>query len=401
MNKIRKAGLLLHITSLPSKFGIGDLGKEAYRFEDCNFLNFCKENNYWIEDYALFQALREKTGKEWYEWEDKVKRRDKKTIEKLKKELHKEIKFHKFVQYVFFKQWKELKDYANDKGIRMFGDVPIYPAYFSVDVWKNPEIFKLDENLRPVFVAGVPPDYFSPTGQLWGNPVYNWYKLEEENFSFWIERFKHYFKLFDYLRLDHFRGFVGYWEVPFGEKTAKRGRWGKAPAKKFFKTILSLFPKDLIIVEDLGFITDEVRYVRDFFGLTGMKVLQFTFYEDNSEYLPHNHVENSVVFTGTHDNPPSRVWFKNLNEISKERFFKYIGRKVKEENASRELIRLAYMSVAFMTVIPVQDILNLGEEATMNIPGRKYGNWEWRLKAGELNKKTSEYLSELVLTYGR
>ncbi|QWK19668.1 MAG: 4-alpha-glucanotransferase [Hydrogenobacter thermophilus] len=476
---MRLAGILLHITSLPSPFGVGDLGPAAYEFVDfleasgqklwqilplnptcmefgnspyfsislfagnpllispellCKegllsdkdiqkvkfqsdrvdyerasrikmellekafsnfgempeYLSFEEENGYWLEDYCRFKVLRDRFKKPWREWESESV-----------KELELQIKKEKFFQFLFFKQWKTLKAYANSKGIRVMGDLPIYPAFDSSDVWSHRDLFKLDENNMPYVVAGVPPDYFSPTGQLWGNPVYNWDRLKETGFSWWIERIRHNLKLFDLLRLDHFRGFVAYYEVPASEKTAIVGRWVKAPAEEFFAKLKREFPDFPFVAEDLGLITPDVERIRDSFGFPGMKVLAFAFEEDNHPFMPHNHQKNSFVYTGTHDNAPIRSWFlEELSSASKERLLRYLGRAVDEEQVSDALVRLAYMSVAKACVIPMQDILNLGKEARMNTPGKKEGNWEWKLKRIP-DEKVAQRLRELCTTYGR
>ncbi|AAC06897.1 4-alpha-glucanotransferase [Aquifex aeolicus] len=483
---MRLAGILLHVTSLPSPYGIGDLGKEAYRFLDflkeCGFslwqvlpLNptsleagnspyssnslfagnyvlidpeelleedlikerdlkrfplgealyevvyeykkellekafknfrrfelledFLKEHSYWLRDYALYMAIKEEEGKEWYEWDEELKRREKEALKRVLNKLKGRFYFHVFVQFVFFKQWEKLRRYARERGISIVGDLPMYPSYSSADVWTNPELFKLDGDLKPLFVAGVPPDFFSKTGQLWGNPVYNWEEHEKEGFRWWIRRVHHNLKLFDFLRLDHFRGFEAYWEVPYGEETAVNGRWVKAPGKTLFKKLLSYFPKNPFIAEDLGFITDEVRYLRETFKIPGSRVIEFAFYDKESEHLPHNVEENNVYYTSTHDLPPIRGWFENLGEESRKRLFEYLGREIKEEKVNEELIRLVLISRAKFAIIQMQDLLNLGNEARMNYPGRPFGNWRWRIKEDYTQKK--EFIKKLLGIYGR
>ncbi len=467
----RKAGVLLPISSLPSDFGIGDLGHKAYQFidflvasghslwqilplnpteehhgnspyfsislfagnpilispellyeeglinkellenlkvegtnriaygkvyrnkehmlrvafenfkEDEDFHLFCQENAYWLEDYALFSFLHKKHKKPWWLWDEEIKVEER------------EILKEKFTQYVFFKQWKALRDYANSKGIKIIGDLPIYPARDSVDVWANREIFKLD------LMAGVPPDYFSPTGQLWGNPVYNWQKLKERDFDWWIKRIKHSLKLFDLVRLDHFRGFSAFYQVPYGEKTAERGWWEKAPGHDLFERIKEEFHQMPFIAEDLGTIDQEVIELRDKFGLPGMKVLAFAFFEKNSSHLPHNHSYNSVVYTTTHDNMPIRDWFlKELDPWQRARVLDYLGYAPQRINDA--LLRLAYMSVAKYCIVPLQDILGLGEEARINTPGKAKGNWEWKLKEMP-SEEIKEYIGFLSEIYGR
>jgi 4-alpha-glucanotransferase len=495
MNK-RGSGVLLHITSLPSQYGIGDLGPKAFEFLDFlhhtkqsfwqilplnpttpvfgnspysspsafagnplfispellieedllsrsgisqrefpsdrvdygavanykrlifstayeNFKNrgdnsefqrFCSENSYWLEDYALFIVLKERFKDVWSNWPDEIKNRNPKKLEEIRKESKDRVEFEKFLQYLFFKQWFSFKERCNSKGVRIIGDVPIYVSFDSVDVWANPNIFKLDENKRPTFVAGVPPDYFSETGQLWGNPVYRWDVLRESGFSWWIKRMEHNFKMFDIVRLDHFRGFVAYWEVPAGEKTAINGKWVEVPAEDFFNTLRGHFPNLPIIAEDLGYITSDVREVMDRFGFPGMKLLIFAFGDDfpRSIYLPHNYERNCVVYTGTHDNNTVRGWWKNESDVEqRKRFCRYIGKRVKESEVHWEFIRLAMMSVANFSIIPMQDILGLGEEARMNLPATSKGNWEWRLREEQITSSVEEKLRELTETYQR
>jgi len=310
----------------------------------------------------------------------------------------------KFLQYLFFKQWFSLKNYCNSKNIQIIGDVPIYVSFDSVDVWANPGIFKLDKKKMPTFIAGVPPDYFSKTGQLWENPVYRWDVLKETRYSWWVKRIEHNLRLFDVIRLDHFRGFVAYWEVPANEKTAINGKWIEVPAEDFFSTLLKHFPNLAIIAEDLGFITPDVIEVIDHFRFPGMKLLIFAFGDDfpKSSYLPHNHTKNCVVYTGTHDNNTVKGWWRReASPEDRKRLFKYIGREVEEGNIQWEFIRLAMMSVADMVIIPMQDILGLGEEARMNLPATAEGNWEWRLIPEQLTPSLAKRLSEMTEIYGR
>ncbi len=475
----RRAGILLHISSLPSEFGVGDLGPKAYefvdflamagqslwqvlpinptglefgnspyfssslfagntlfvspellykdgllskeelesikvkptervdypyayrikdwvlekafeRFRDWDALDgFIQEERDWLLPYCNFSVFKKRNKRPWNEWEEEKVSED-------------EIMKVAFGQYVFFKQWRELKVYANSKGILLVGDLPIYPAYDSVDVWQNRHFFKLDKEGRPLFVAGVPPDQFSPIGQIWGNPVYNWERLMEENFDWWVKRVRHNLKLFDLLRLDHFRGFVAYYQVPYGEKTAVNGFWVSAPAQEFLSKLREEFPQMPFIAEDLGTITEDVQKIRESFDIPGMKVLCFAFLSDDSPHMPHNHTLNSVVTTTTHDTMPLRGWFvKELDESSKRRHLECLGmEELKEEEVSPRLIRLAYMSVSKYCIVPMQDILNLGEESRMNIPGSKEGNWEWRCpKLPE--HYFAEFLHQMCYIYSR
>ncbi len=358
--------------------------EEAFKnfSEDRDFSRFEEENAFWLEDYAVFSALRKRNVCPWDRWTE------------LKPDPL-EVKKEKFKQYVFFKQWFKLKEYAQNKGIKIVGDLPIYPAYDSADVWSKRHLFRFD------VVAGVPPDYFSPEGQLWGNPVYNWEAMREENFEWWIKRIEHSLRLYHMVRIDHFRGLVSYYTVPKGEKTAKHGRWERAYPEEFFSLLRERFPEFPFIAEDLGTIDKEVERLRDQFGFPSMRVLAFAFFEPHSTHLPHNHRENCVVYTTTHDNMPLKDWYdKELKEEDRERLYRYIGRGISKEEVSKELVRLAYMSVAKYCIIPMQDLLNLGEESRMNTPGTSKGNWEWRigdLPPAELNL----WLSELAYTYQR
>jgi 4-alpha-glucanotransferase len=310
----------------------------------------------------------------------------------------------KFLQYIFFNQWYSLRTYCDSINVKIFGDIPIYVNYDSADVWANPEIFNLDIERKPAFVSGVPPDYFSVTGQLWGHPVYKWDVLKKSGYAWWIKRIEHNLKLFDLFRLDHFRGFVGYWEVPADEKTAINGKWVKAPAEDFFKTVLKQFPHISIVAEDLGIITPDVKEVMKKFGFPGMKVLLFAFNGDprTNPYTPHNHIKHCVLYTGTHDNNTIRGWFKReLDPEGKKRLYEYLGREVTDKTVHHEIIRLAMMSVADMVIIPMQDILGLGEKDRMNLPSTTSGNWEWRLTPEQITPSLVKRLSEMTMIYGR
>lgn len=489
----RGSGILLHITSLPSPYGIGDLGPEAYRFVDFLFssqqrfwqilplcainsplhtspyLNmsvfagntllispdmlvqggylekkdleptahfperkvdhctvhiykeklfekaysrfkkrrrkeryeiFCAENSSWLGDFSLFISLKNHfQGKPWIEWPSEIRNRKPKALERLKRALHDEIEKEKFLQYVFFFQWASLKDYCLKKKIRIIGDMPIYTDYDSVDIWTHPEIFKLNRKKKPYAVSGVPPDYFSRTGQRWGNPVYDWSALQNEGYGWWIQRLAHNFKLYDMVRIDHFRGFIAYWEVPAAHRTAARGRWVKVPAKDFFTRLKKRFPGLPIVAENLGYITSDVKKIMQRFGFPGMKVLLFAFGKDDPEhpYLPHNYEKNCVVYTGTHDNNTVRGWFeREARPAERKRVFRYIGARVSARDIPWEFIRLAMMSVADKVIIPLQDVLSLGEEARMNLPATLKGNWEWRLLPNQLGPEQEKKLSEMT-----
>lgn len=495
----RGSGILLHITSLPSGYGIGDLGPGAYRFidfltetrqsfwqilplgptcpvygnspyssfsafagnpllispdlmvrdgllteaeikghrglsrervnyeavtryknrifdlayeknrerilKDHEFERFCRDNASWLDDYTLFITIkRHLNGAEWSRWPEELRDRKRDVLKQWRERLKEEILKEKFLQYIFFKQWHSLRSYCEDRNTQIIGDLPIYVNYDSADVWADPDIFCLDRDKRPLFVAGVPPDYFSSTGQLWGHPVYNWEALRETGYSWWIRRIEYNLKLFHMFRLDHFRGFVGYWRVRAGETTAINGEWVEAPAKDFFNTLFRHFTHLPLIAEDLGVITPDVREVMSLFGFPGMKVLLFAFGENlpANPYAPHNHIKNCVVYTGTHDNNTIMGWFRReLTVQDRKRLSEYMGKRVSEKTVHWDLIRLAMASVADMVIIPMQDILGLGEKARMNLPASTTGNWRWRLTLEQLTPSIIKRLSEITWLYGR
>jgi 4-alpha-glucanotransferase len=370
-----------------------------------SFEAFCSENSSWLEDFALFVILRRRfDGVVWNQWPRELRDRKLESLRVIRKECYDQIEKVKFWQFLFFKQWRSLKEYCQEKDVRLFGDLAIYVSFDSADVWANPGLFKLDREKRPTFVSGVPPDYFSETGQLWGNPVYRWSVLKKSGYQWWTERIAHNLKLFDALRIDHFRGLVAYWEIPAGEKTAINGRWVKVPVKDFLDTLNKHFPRLPIVAEDLGVITPDVREVMDHFALPGMKVLVFAFGEDHPmhPYLPHTHEKNFLVYTGTHDNNTVRGWFEEeASPEDKRRLFSYLGREVPVEEIHWTLIRLAMMSVARWVILPMQDVLGLGGEARMNRPSIAHGNWEWRLRPGEITPWVSERLLEMTEIFGR
>lgn len=494
----RASGLLLHITSLPSRYGIGDLGPEAYRFADFlaeagqsiwqvlplnptdqvafnspygsnsalagnplmigldalvgegllehadlepvpdfpighvdfpaviefkgrvldrAYERFCERgdrgefdafsnvNSHWLEDYALFAALKaEAGGAVWNEWGPDLRDRTDHALTDAHARLGGAKDKHKFFQFLFFRQWHALKRYCNEKGIEIFGDVPIYVSYDSVDVWTTPHIFKLKDDKSPEFVSGVPPDYFSKTGQLWGSPVYNWDVLKGQDFAWWVRRMHHNFSLFNLMRIDHFRGFAAYWEVPANHRTAVRGKWVDVPGMEFFDLLTTKVPVNGIVAEDLGHITDDVVAIMERFGFPGMKVLQFGFNGnlDENPYTPRNHPENSVVYTGTHDNNTTRGWFENeAKKAVKHELNVYASREVTAENVSEVMIELAMHSPARTAVVPVQDLLNLPAEFRMNWPGRGEGNWEWRVEPGALDGEVAARLRRITEESGR
>lgn len=496
----RESGILLHPTSLPSKYGIGELGTEAYNFidflsrsrqklwqilplgpvgygespyqcfsafagntllisieklmekkllcqEDIGVLpyfdtgfvefgrvrafkfdlyrkafvrfraagvneqynSFLEENSYWLDEFSFFMALKDYFGGiAWNLWEKGIAFREPDPMEYYRAMLSQEIEYQRFLQYVFFSQWLELKAYANKKGVRIIGDLPIFISYDSSDAWSQRSLFELDADGNPAKVAGVPPDYFSETGQFWGNPHYKWEVMEKDSFSWWKDRLDLLLKLVDIIRIDHFRGFESYWEIPGGEKTAQRGSWVKAPGRKLFQALKSYKSDMPIIAEDLGFITKEVAELKNEFELPGMKILQFTFGRGSEErFLPHNYEENAVVYTGTHDNDTTVGWYLKTKETDPQAVLKLksyfnITGEIGEKAMCWILIENALGSRANTAIIPLQDILCLGSEARMNTPNTIGGkNWAWRLKEGLLTVELEDKLAALSVRYNR
>jgi len=495
----RGSGLLLHVSSLPSRYGVGDLGAEAYLFVDflaaagqtywqilplnptgtylgnspytsysvfagnalfispdtlkeygllsqadletapefsadrvdykavvnwkakifrrafhhaeaklegdSSFATFCETNANWLEDFSLYAALKDQFHESaWYEWPEPVRDREERGLEEWREKLHKRMLRSKFLQYVFFNQWQNLRNYANQKKVKIIGDIPIYPSLDSADAWSQPELFKLDAQKRPIFVAGAPPDYFSETGQRWGNPVYDWDQLKETRYEWWVKRMRHNLQLCDVLRLDHFRGLVAYWEIPAEEETAVKGKWVTVPCRELFTTLRENLSSLPLILEDLGHITSDVKEVMKELGYPGMKVLAFAFGSDlpTNPYAPHNYIQNCVVYTGTHDNNTTRGWFEqDASEEDKERLQKYIGRTLDASSVSWEMIRLAHSSVANISILPLQDVLGLDSTSRMNHPSQSAGNWAWRAPATELNDATARKLKDISRLYNR
>ncbi len=494
----RASGILLHITSLPSSHGIGDLGEWAYRFTDFmaeagqsywqilplnptdpvhgnspyssasafagnilliapelmvrdslltnndlapiphfpggsvdynsarkykerlfrkavdrfqrkthsnDYKTFCTANAHWLDDFSLFTALKSNfDGKSWHLWPEKIRDRDPSQLQKVRENLQNTIEKVKILQYIFFKQWFSLKDYSNKLDIRIIGDIPIYVNYDSADVWSNREIFKLDDDGTPLAVAGVPPDYFSKTGQLWGNPVYRWDVLKDREFGWWVERFRHNLKLYDLIRIDHFRGYVKYWEVPPQASTAKNGMWVTAPADEFFAVLNKKFPSLPVFVEDLGKITPDVEMLLNRLGFPGIRPILFAFSENLPRHkcAPHNIEKNSVAYTGTHDCNTVLGWFHSeASRSDKARLFRYLGRRIKSSHLHREMVRLAMGTAAQTVIIPMQDILGLGEEARMNLPGTATGNWRWQLLREQITPSLGRELKSLTEMFGR
>ena len=483
----RSSGILLHPTSLPSPFGIGDLGPEAYKFVDflaaagqslwqvlplgptgygdspyasysafagntrlispeelareglldqadlanqlkadllrgayerfrttdqtdlrSGFEAFMHQQAYWLDDYALFRALKdEHGGAAWTEW-NSVEDRTAGARERLKPQ----IEAQKFSQFLFFRQWFALKKYANDRGIKIIGDFPIFVAHDSADVWTNPEQFKLDAKGKPLVVAGVPPDYFSSTGQFWGNPLYNWERMRADGFKWWIERVRALFAMVDIARVDHFRGFAASWEIPGGDRTAERGRWVETPGRELFNTIREALGELPIIAEDLGVITPDVVALREDLGFPGMRVLQFGFGsgDPKSINLPHNYVPDAVAYTGTHDNDTAVGWFNSVagkgstrtaKQIAEEQQFCLDYLNTTGEEIHWDFIRCVWGSVANTAIAPLQDVLGLGTEARMNLPNSNQGNWSWRFEPGALTMDIAERLKGLTQLYAR
>ncbi len=493
----RGSGLLLHVTSLPSPFGIGDLGPQAFHFvdlaaeagqrywqilplnptdpiygnspylsvsafalnpllispellyrdgllqksdlasspsfregfvdygltmetkerlldkaferwqgkESSEFLSFCSEQAFWLNDYALFTALRRRfAGKSWTDWPKALRDRRKDALAEAEKAEAEVILGIKFRQFILHRQWHQLKEHCAQRGVRIIGDLPIYVEHGSADVWCAPHLFKLDKNGHPIAVAGVPPDYFSETGQRWGNPVYDWEAMRRDGFRWWADRLRRNLGLFDLVRIDHFRGLVAYWEIPAEEKTAINGKWIQVPTEELFNVLRQSSPSFNVIAEDLGVITDDVRRTMERYQLPGMKILQFAFGGDlqTNPYLPHNYPENCLVYTGTHDNNTTRGWYRcDATDAERWNLGVYFGREINEGNVCRTLIEAALTSRAAAAVIPVQDVLELDESARMNVPGKQSGNWQWRLREGVLTRESLHFLRDLTQKSGR
>jgi 4-alpha-glucanotransferase len=378
-----------------------DQEDEEYKQE---FTQFCEDYSYWLEDFSLYMALKDyHQGSAWFQWDEAIAKRNPEAISQWQMKLGHEMFYHKFLQFSFFKQWRNLKEYANEKNVKIFGDIPIYVAHDSVDVWANQENFCLDAKTgAAALMAGVPPDYFSETGQLWGNPVYDWEVLAENNFAWWIQRIKGMLEYVDIMRIDHFRGFEAYWAVPEGETTAVNGEWLTAPGDEFFKVLeeeLGVLP---IVAEDLGVITPEVEALRDKYKFPGMKVLHFAFDSDRANgFLPYNYSDrNCVVYTGTHDNDTTVGWFEKRSFNEKQKVVDFMG-GICNEGIHWSLIRLALASVANLAIFPVQDLLGLGSDSKMNTPGTIEDNWSWRYEEDVLTDDISGHLKYITYLYGR
>ncbi len=393
---------------IPAKFAI--LRKAFERFEKIaspaqrdRFERFTKARLHrgWLADWSLFMALkRHHGGLCWADWPAPLRDRQDSAIAEARRALTHEIRFEEFLQYAFFSQWADLKAHARQNGIALVGDVPIFVAYDSADVWANRDLFQLDKEGRPLAVAGVPPDFFSATGQLWGNPLYDWKRQDETRYAWWVARLKVALGTIDHVRLDHFRGFEAYWRVPAGSETAESGEWVKGPDAALFEALRQGLGHLPLIAEDLGVITPAVEALRDRFGLPGMKILQFAFADDaTNAFLPHNYVSNSVVYSGTHDNDTTAGWFASASDKERQRLADYLG--TSDFDPAWALIRLAEASVASWAIVPFQDVLSVGAEGRMNLPGRASGNWSWRFPADRLTVDLAGRLAAMARTYGR
>lgn len=371
---------------------------------DEKFTEFCKANQHWLPDYALYMALKNQNdGKSWIEWEEEIRLRKPEAVEYYKKELEEECNFYEFLQYEFHEQWTKVKEYAHEKGIQIVGDVPIYVAFDSADTWANPELFQLDEKNLPLGVAGCPPDAFSATGQLWGNPLYNWAYHKKTGYDWWLKRIAYCFDLYDIVRIDHFRGFDEYYSIPYGDETAVNGHWEKGPGMDLFDTVKEKLGELDIIAEDLGFLTESVFQLLKDSGYPGMKVLQFAFDpSEDSDYLTYKYQRNCVVYTGTHDNDTTAGWFEKLSDGDKEVALRYMNSfYTPKEEQHWDLIALAMRSTADTCIIPVQDFLGLGSEARINMPSTLGDNWKWRMTKGAFSEELKEKIRRMTKLYGR
>ncbi len=367
------------------------------------FDGFCRDNGSWLSDFSLFMALKdENQGAPWYQWEDALKHRKPDAMWQARRRLREQTRFYSFVQYLFHCQWEALRSYAHEAGVRIIGDVPIYVPLDSVEVWSSPELFQLDEELNPVAVAGCPPDTFSEDGQLWGNPLYRWDVHAQDGFAWWLRRLAAAGSRYDVVRIDHFRGFESYWSVPYGEPTARGGQWVKGPGMAFIEALHKELPHVEMIAEDLGFITPQVRALRDDAGYPGMKVLEFAFdSREPSDYLPHTYTRNTVCYTGTHDNMTMRQWFETADKYAVDYAREYMS-LTEGEGFVWGTIRTAMASVSDLCVVQLQDYLELGGEARMNFPGTQSGeNWTWRVKDGLLTDALAEKIHRMSQLYGR
>jgi 4-alpha-glucanotransferase len=372
--------------------------------ESKEFQQFIKDNDYWLKDYALYMSIKKHfSGRSWRQWDDDIRMREPAAMERFMDIYGSEITFYQFQQFIFIQQWSKLKDFANKCGIKIIGDIPIYVAFDSADAWANPELFQFDTNMQPIAVAGCPPDAFSPTGQLWGNPLYKWEYHKKTSYAWWIQRISYCFKLYDVVRVDHFRGFDEYYSIPYASTTAEGGSWQKGPGYDIFQELNKQLGKLDIIAEDLGFLTESVLELVKKSGYPGMKVLEFAFdSREESDYLPHNYERNCVVYTGTHDNETIVGWYKNLNEEDKQLAIDYMDIDTSQESEVHwKFIRLALASVAELAIIPIQDYLGLDNEARINKPSTVGENWKWRLLENEVTDNLIKKINKLTKTYDR
>ncbi len=371
--------------------------------QDSDFRAFCRKQEHWLEDFALFTTLKERfNGAAWNTWPETLRFRDPDALDRWRDKGRERIAKACLVQYLFHLQWSGLKRFCNENGVSLIGDLPIYVTYDSADVWSHPELFLLGDDLLPTHVAGVPPDYFSATGQRWGNPVYDWDEHKNEDYSWWARRFTHELSRFDFMRVDHFRGFVAHWRIPAYESTAVKGVWEPSPGEELFTTLLRRCGALSLIAEDLGVITADVRELKQLFGFPGMKILQFAFGDEWNKHVPHLHERNCVVYTGTHDNNTARGWFSHeATQAERRTLARYLGCPPGEEDLHLALIRLGMQSVANTAIFPMQDILGLGTEHRMNTPGTLRGNWLWRLLPTELDIDRLAWFKEMTMFFDR
>lgn len=369
---------------------------------------FIQAEQGWLEDFALFMALKTRFGgKPWNEWSPELRDRKPVALARAREELAYDVAMHEWIQWLFYSEWSKTKAYAESKGIQIIGDMPIFVAFDSSDVWANPQYFYLDPDGNPTVVAGVPPDYFSETGQLWGNPLYRWDVMEQENFAWWVSRIQQSLKQCHLVRIDHFRGFEAYWEIPFGRPNAIKGQWVKAPGEKLFRAVRAALGDAPIIAEDLGVITPEVEALRDGFGFPGMKIIQFAFSDEANVFLPHNYPAhgNVIVYSGTHDNDTSLGWFRTAPEVElvfmRDYLTRYGIRCLSEYEVAGAFIELAFKSPAYLAVAPLQDVFGLGTEARMNFPGKLGGNWSWRYAENDLGAGVATGLKALAQANNR
>lgn len=371
------------------------------------FLRFCEKNQWWLDDFALFMAVKERfEGRPWIEWAEDIRLRWQNAMDYYRRELYYEVEYYKYLQFKFDEQWSKLKTYANSKGIQIIGDIPIYVAYDSADTWAHPELFQLDEENLPVAVAGCPPDGFAADGQLWGNPLYRWDYHEQTGFAWWLQRLAYCYQLYDVVRIDHFRGFDEYYSIPYGAKTAHGGHWEKGPGIRLFRKVRECLGEKEIIAEDLGYVTDSVRRLVQESGYPGMKVIEFAFDSRDTgsanDYLPHNYTQNSVVYTGTHDNETLTGWFRDIKPEERKMVRSYLNDfHTSDEEIYWDLVCMAMRSVSKLCVIPMQDYLGYDNRARINQPSTLGKNWKWRLKEGAFSAELIRKIREMTARYGR